>query len=63
MVWGVDGVTYHRVTPEMPPEGAEWVFEGPFYLLLNLAVGGVWPGTPPGDTAFPKVMAVDDVQV
>ena len=47
----------------MLPEGAEWVFDGPFYLLLNLAVGGVWPGTPPADTAFPKVMAVDDVQV
>ena len=45
----------------MLPEGAEWVFEGPFYLLL-LAVGGVWPGTPPADTAF-KVTAVDDVQV
>lgn len=46
----------------MLPEGAKQVFGRPSYLL-NLEVGGVWPGTPPADTAFPKVMAVDDVQV
>ncbi len=63
LVWGVDGVSYHRVTPEMLPDGTEWVFDGPFYLLLNLAVGGVWPGAPPAGTAFPKVMAVDYVRV
>ncbi len=63
ILWLVDGAVYHRVTPSDLPEGTQWVFERPFYLLLNLAVGGVWPGTPPADTVFPKVMVVDYVRV
>ena len=63
ILWLVDGAVYHRVTPSDLPEGTRWVFEGPFYLLLNLAVGGIWPGTPPAGTVFPKVMVVDYVRV
>lgn len=40
-----------------------WVFDHPFFLLLNLAVGGNWPGSPSADTAFPALMKVDYVRV
>ena len=39
----VDGKSYHTVTPASLPSGAAWVFSKPFFLLLNLAVGGRWP--------------------
>ena len=35
----------------------------PFYLLLNVAVGGVWPGDPDALTTFPATMLVDYVRV
>jgi beta-glucanase (GH16 family) len=40
-----------------------WVFDHPFYLILNLAVGGDWPGPPDASTGFPKRMLVDYVRV
>ena len=38
-------------------------FDRRFHLLLNLAVGGKWPGPPDGTTAFPSRMEVDWVRV
>jgi len=35
----------------------------PFYMILNLAVGGSWPGNPPPGTSFPQQMLVDYVRV
>jgi beta-glucanase (GH16 family) len=58
-----DGVTYHKVTPEAIPEKSAWVFQAPMYLLLNLAVGGNWPGNPDETTQFPQEMLVDYVRV
>lgn len=63
IVWTVDGRRYHSVTPDDIPEGADWVFDHPYYLLLNLAVGGVWPGPPNSSTRFPAKMLVDYVRV
>ncbi|MGC4891711.1 discoidin domain-containing protein [Micromonospora sp. DT227] len=40
-----------------------WVFDHPFYLILNLAVGGDWPGPPDASTPFPARMLVDYVRV
>lgn len=40
-----------------------WVFDHPFYLILNLAVGGDWPGPPNATTPFPARMLVDYVRV
>jgi beta-glucanase (GH16 family) len=41
-----------------------WVFDDhPFYLLLNLAIGGVWPGPPDSSTVFPAEVLVDWVRV
>jgi beta-glucanase (GH16 family) len=40
-----------------------WVFDHPFYILLNVAVGGLWPGNPGSSTHFPQAMEVDYVRV
>jgi beta-glucanase (GH16 family) len=45
------------------PEGGEWVFDHPFYLLMNLAIGGDWPGNPDATTPNPAEMLVDYVRV
>nr|WP_295076467.1 glycoside hydrolase family 16 protein [uncultured Roseateles sp.] len=63
IIWLVDGQEYHRLTPASLPAGGSWVFERPFYLILNLAVGGDWPGSPDASTVFPAQMSVDWVRV
>ena len=61
--WDVDGEQYHSVTPASLPAGTKWVYDHPFYLLLNLAVGGEWPGYPDATSKFPQTMLVDYVRV
>jgi beta-glucanase (GH16 family) len=51
-----------RTAPEVPASG-RWVFDHPFYLLLNIAVGGNYPGPPSRSTVFPQTMRVDYVRV
>lgn len=61
--WFVDGTPYlTRVAADLPA-GARWVYDHPFFLLLNVAVGGHWPGNPDGSTRFPQEMQVDWVRV
>lgn len=45
------------------PAGEPWVFDHPFFILLNLAVGGDWPGAPDKTTKFPQKMLIDYVRV
>jgi len=59
----VDGTLYFTATPKGMPHGTGWVFDHPFFLLLNLAVGGDWPGNPDSSTQFPQQMLVDYVRV
>jgi beta-glucanase (GH16 family) len=59
----VDGAGYARVTAASLPKDAVWVYNRPFFLLLNLAVGGSWPGNPDATTVFPQTMLVDWVRV
>ena len=59
--FSVDGTVYRSITPG-DVNGA-WVFDHPFFLLLNLAVGGNWPGDPDAGTVFPARMTVDYVRV
>jgi beta-glucanase (GH16 family) len=59
----VDSILYHTVTPADLPAGKAWVFDHPFFLLLNVAVGGEWPGNPDASTFFPQTMTVDYVRV
>ncbi|MGH3319533.1 MAG: glycoside hydrolase family 16 protein [Streptosporangiaceae bacterium] len=57
----VDGRQY--VTRTRAEVGDSWVFDHPFFLLLNVAVGGEWPGSPDDTTRFPQRMVVDYVRV
>jgi beta-glucanase (GH16 family) len=59
----VDGNEYWSVTPSKLPAGASWVWNQPFFVVLNFAVGGNWPGSPDGTTAWPQQMVVDYVRV
>jgi beta-glucanase (GH16 family) len=61
--WYVDDTLYKTVTPAILPAGTKWVFDHPFFLLLNLAVGGDWPGPPDAATVFQQAMLVDYVRV
>jgi beta-glucanase (GH16 family) len=61
--WFVDGFQYFSATPTSLPNGTTWVFTHPQFLLLNVAVGGTWPGNPDGTTVFPQRMLVDYVRV
>ena len=62
IVWSVDGNAYSTKTTA-DVGGNRWVFDHPFYLILNLAVGGYWPGDPNGSTPFPNQLVVDYVHV
>jgi beta-glucanase (GH16 family) len=59
----VDKHLYETITPKSLPAGAKWVYDHPFFLLLNAAVGGDWPGAPDPSTRFPQEMQVDYVRV
>ena len=61
--WYLDGKLYQTRKPSDLPSGTKWVYDRPFFLLLNLAVGGEWPGNPDDTTLFPQTMQVDYVRV
>jgi beta-glucanase (GH16 family) len=58
-----DGEVYRTFSPADLPPGARWVFDHPHHLILNVAVGGDWPGPPDASTPFPATMLVDWVRV
>jgi beta-glucanase (GH16 family) len=62
ITWSVDGNVYQTRTPA-DLGGQRWVFDHPFYLILNLAVGGYWPGDPDASTPFPNTLVIDYVRV
>ncbi|MEL6973989.1 MAG: glycoside hydrolase family 16 protein [Bacteroidota bacterium] len=57
----VDDVLYNQITPEDVP--GQWVFNKPFFILVNLAVGGTFVGPPNAQTEFPQTLIVDYVRV
>jgi beta-glucanase (GH16 family) len=59
----VDDHLYTARRPSDLPAGTKWVYDHPFYILLNFAVGGEWPGSPDATTKFPQAMLVDYVRV
>jgi beta-glucanase (GH16 family) len=73
MMWSPGKVEYYVDSPSniyasftraSLPAGATWPFdEGKYFFILNLAVGGVWPGNPDASTRFPAEMLVDYVRV
>ena len=60
--WFVDGVQFYQFTIQAS-NNSDDAFHHPMFLLLNLAVGGNWPGYPDASTPFPASMYVDYVRV
>ena len=59
--WYVDDVLYNTIS-DADVSGA-WVYDYDFFIILNLAVGGLWPGNPDETTIFPQRLLVDYVRV
>ncbi len=57
----VDDTLYQRITPD--DVSGEWVYDHPFFIILNVAVGGNYVGFPTDQTNFPQTMLVDWVRV
>lgn len=57
----VDDMLYETQTPQNAT-GRTWEFDQPFFFILNVAVGGTWPGAPDSTTTFPQTMKVDWVR-
>jgi len=64
ITWLLDGVPYFTARASDPfLAGKPWVFNHPFYMLLNVAVGGNFGGPVGPDTTFPQTTLVDYVRV
>jgi len=72
VIWSQDKMQFYRddytqpfftVTPANIPAGTQWVYNHPFFILLNLAIGGGFPGNPDGTTPSPSLVLVDYVRV
>jgi beta-glucanase (GH16 family) len=60
----VDGTVYHTVDRNSSfPTPNDWVYDHPFDIVLNLPVGGVWPGSPDASTVFPQRIYVSYIRV
>jgi len=57
----VDDVLYNQITPD--DVTGDWVYDHDFFIILNLAVGGDFVGSPNENTVFPQTMLVDYVRV
>jgi len=63
ITWSVDNVPFQTRTPQDMPSDGRWVFNHPFFIILNVAVGGNYVGPPDASTVFPQTMLVDYVRV
>ena len=64
ITWLLDGAPYFTATPADPfLAGKQWVYNHPFYMLLNVAVGGNFGGAVGPDTTFPQQTLVDYVRL
>jgi len=64
IVWSVDGIPYFTATPnDAFLQGKQWVYSHPFFILMNVAVGGNFGGAVGADTTFPQTMSVDYVRL
>ncbi|HEX8954556.1 MAG TPA: glycoside hydrolase family 16 protein [Polyangia bacterium] len=63
IVFSVDGNSYFTVSPQQLPANTQWVFDHPFGVILDLAVGGGYVGSPDATTTFPQTLLVDYVRV
>lgn len=61
--WYVDNNLYFTQTKAQVETKGRWVFDHPFYLILNNAVGGDWPRDPDGSSVFPQSFSIDYIRV
>ncbi|HTQ08330.1 MAG TPA: glycoside hydrolase family 16 protein [Polyangiaceae bacterium] len=59
----VDDDNYETRKNTDVPSGATWVYDHPFFMILNIAIGGSFPGSPDSTTMLPQTMTVDYVRV
>lgn len=59
--WYFDDQEFLKLTPADVP--SDWIFDHEFFLIMNVAVGGRWPGYPNDTTVFPQFLLVDYVRV
>ncbi len=59
--WYVDESLFSRLRPE--DVSGPWVFDQPFFIIFNVAVGGYWPGYPDASTSFPQRMLIDYLRI
>ncbi len=59
--WYVDDVLFNTISDADVP--GEWIYDHDFFIILNLAIGGLWPGYPDETTVFPQQLLVDYVRV
>jgi beta-glucanase (GH16 family) len=62
IVWYLDDVQFHKVV-RATVGATVYPFDKPFYFLINVAVGGTWPGSPDATTLFPLRLYVDYIRV
>ncbi len=63
ITWFVDDQSYLTIKPSNLPNETNWVFNDPFFIILNVAVGGHYVGPPDDSTVFPQTMLIDWVRV
>lgn len=63
ITWSIDDHVYQTVGPGSLAPGTAWVFDHPFFIILDLAVGGGFVGPPDATTTFPQQLLVDYVRV
>jgi beta-glucanase (GH16 family) len=62
--WLVDGNEYQvKTAATIKQGGRRWVYDHPFFIIINLAIGGIYDGDPDSSTVFPQQMLVDYVSV
>jgi beta-glucanase (GH16 family) len=64
MTFYVDGNAFFTLNKtDVEAQHGPWVYDHPFFIILNNAVGGDWPGAPDGTSVFPQRMSIDYVRV
>lgn len=63
LTWFFDDQEYFQLSKEKFPANKTWIFDKEYFILMNLAVGGQWPGYPDDTTVFPQTYEIDSVKV
>lgn len=61
ITWYVDYQPYKTLNKSMV--GSTYPFNNSFFFIMNVAVGGLWPGSPDATTQFPQEMVIDYIRV